>query len=204
MRSLMPVFVAFFLVIVGGAGSGHAAPIVIDFEEGFPTDPYNLGFSYLTASGFTIASVTGTPTVFPTTLGTYMDGSADHFLSFTGGVGEAITISRDVSLFGTFNLDSLVLGTFSGGTPAAFSITSGPLFQTGTAAGVSVVTPGFTNLSSVVIQWTAGSELAIDHINLSDFVAPAAVPEPASTAALCFGSLALVVRRMRRRNAVLA
>jgi hypothetical protein len=34
--------------------------------------------------------------------------------------------------------------------------------------------------------------------------APAAVPEPASAAALCLGSLALVVRRLRRRSSVVA
>jgi hypothetical protein len=33
---------------------------------------------------------------------------------------------------------------------------------------------------------------------------PAAVPEPASAAALCLGSLALVVRRLRRRSSVVA
>ncbi len=33
---------------------------------------------------------------------------------------------------------------------------------------------------------------------------PAAVPEPASAAALCLGSFALVVRRLRRRNSVVA
>jgi hypothetical protein len=34
--------------------------------------------------------------------------------------------------------------------------------------------------------------------------APAAVPEPASAVALCLGSLALVVRRLRRRSSVVA
>lgn len=205
MRNVV-LLVAYFVVTLGGADSGLAA-IMIDFEDGpptIPTVPYNFGASYLTAQGFTITSSSFNHTIFSTNLpSVFMDGGDRHFLANTGAIGETITISRD-PLDGAFNLDSLVLGTYNGGTAAGFSITSGLLSQIGSAAGLSVSTPTFTNLFSVTIEWTSGDELAIDDIILSDFVSPAAVPEPASAAFLGLGSLALVVRRLRRRSSVVA
>ncbi|MCX6123837.1 MAG: PEP-CTERM sorting domain-containing protein [Proteobacteria bacterium] len=64
---------------------------------------------------------------------------------------------------------------------------------------------GFTNLSSVVFSTTLpGNVVALDDIQVQPFAAPAAVPEPTSAAFLGLGSLALVVRRLRRRTSVVA
>jgi hypothetical protein len=63
---------------------------------------------------------------------------------------------------------------------------------------------GFRNLSSVVFSTTLdGNVVALDDIQVQ-YAAPAAVPEPTSAAFLGLGSLALVVRRLRRRTSVVA
>ncbi len=64
------------------------------------------------------------------------------------------------------------------------------------------VNPAFLNLTSITISSSAVPVL-LDNITFS-VVVPAAVPEPASAAFLGLGSLALVVRRMRRRSSVAA
>jgi hypothetical protein len=204
MRSVV-VLVVFFLATVGGAGSGQAATIQIDFNSVLGA-PFNLGVPYV-QDGFKITSSALNHYVVTPPTYTMSSGDNTKFLTNLGGAtGEYITIERDNPLDGAFNLDSLVLGTLltpgGGGGGAHYSITSGLSTLVSDTLVAGSISPGLTNLTSVRINWLSGDSLAIDDIFLSDVVAPAAVPEPASAVALCFGSLALVVRRMRRRNPV--
>jgi hypothetical protein len=203
MRSV--AFTVLFVAAFAVSSPSQAATITINFDDvGNPTStPFNVpGPGYL-SQGYTVSPSDATAFIVnPADVGnpTMTGGNLSNFLAWSAASPVSITISRAVA----FNLDQLLLGTLVDLSPAAagFSITSSQPTVNGTAAGVNVVTPSLTNLTSVTINWLSGDSLAIDNIVLSDFVAPAAVPEPASTAILGLGSLALVVRRLRRRSLI--
>jgi hypothetical protein len=76
-----------------------------------------------------------------------------------------------------------------------------------TQSGFSVGSPSVTVLAdsiSINFQGVTADDGASLSFNVSSLAPPAAVPEPASAAFLGLGSLALVVRRLRRRSSVVA
>ena len=84
---------------------------------------------------------------------------------------------------------------------------SDPTFTIGGISSdpVSVFSPksfGMTLSNLVTLQITADKDAAFDNFDFTINSTP--VPEPASAAFLGLGSLALVVRRLRRRNSVVA
>lgn len=131
--------------------------------------------------------------------------------------GEAATLNvQDTSV----TVDFYAGGTFSpGGPPIPFVgfrlFDLGGLNALATITGITGTSAvGFTGGSPVItfdadnifvdfkgLDFTAASIL---EFNVSSLAAPAAVPEPASAAFLGLGSLALVVRRLRRRTSVVA
>jgi hypothetical protein len=105
----------------------------------------------------------------------------------------SITMSAPTATFDFVNLNvnALSAGTLMvNGNPFVFG------------AGSNLVAVGLLNVSSVSIQSDVGNTI-LDNIRI-DTIAAAAVPEPTSAAFLGLGSLALVVRRLRRRSSVVA
>lgn len=204
--------VALCFAALGLMSSCESATITIDFDEinNPASTPFNVLLSGYTSQGYTITPQGPSSQAFIVSppASTMTGGIGNKFLTWAPGTGpNSITISRSNPLDGTFNLDRLLLGTLVDITPnsANYSITSSLPPIIGTANGVNVLTPSLMNLTSVTINWLSGDSLAIDNIVLSDFIAgPAAVPEPATTAVLGLGSLAMVFRRLRRRTSVVA
>ena len=204
------LLVASFFVTVGGASSCLAATITIDFNSAVTAFNMPQSAPFYEEDDYRVTPSDGTayivnpfdPPFPPNPSPTMSGGNSSNFLTWSATSGTSITITRLNP--GTFNLDQLLLGTLNSGTDAHYSITSGLTTLVPDTAVTGSISPGFTNLNSVTIHWLSGAALAIDNIVLTEFVPPAAVPEPASAVALCFGSLALVVRRLRRRNPVVA
>jgi hypothetical protein len=182
------LFVVAAALILGGSRSDAA---VIRFDSvDTSSGPVGIGVPVV-IEGFTFESVTTSAAVFPSTLGA---GSNPNSLVLAGG---SVKISRATP----FNFDQLLAGNGVGN-----------LFVNGTNFGtqltvlgavLSDANPLFSNLTSYIITSDIAGNLVLDDITLSE-VSVAAVPEPASAAFLGLGSLALVVRRLRRRNTVIA
>ncbi len=110
-----------------------------------------------------------------------------------------------------YNLASFGAASFNG----IRLFDQGGLNALATITGVSVVTQSGFSVGSPLVTFNAdnifinfqgvtaqsGASLLF---NVSSLAPPAAVPEPASAAFLGLGSLALVVRRLRRRSSVVA
>jgi hypothetical protein len=184
----------FVLCCVVAAGTTDGAIITITFDEPLnpSATPFNvplgpLGYS---SQGYKIVPADANSTIFGFPANTMSGGNNTNFLATI----TSFTISRAT----VFNLDKLLLGTFTGSSSATYSINgSAPIL----APNVDVF-PGLTNLFSVTITSVGGNGLAIDNIQLSD-VSVSAVPEPGSIAILGFGAIGMFVRNRRRNRAAL-
>lgn len=199
------VICAFCMTLLAVAGSAQAATITIDFN-GFTASDYLP--SPTVVSGFTLTGgvfgYIGNPGGSPSKTMTNGDGS-NFFLWDSNTPLKTLTISRATA----FNLDSLLLGTLDGVSGIAkYDIIAASITTLSGNANGTLTTPTFTNLTSVQIRWagnTVGNEtLAIDNIVLSDYIAPAAVPEPASVLFLGLGVCLAGVRHVRRKRAIAA
>ena len=198
---------AFCIAALGLVDPCRAATITIDFDDIPTANPVvnvPTGAGYV-SQGYKIIPSDATAFIIHPSVGpgsTMIGGDGSNFLTWSAVSPTFITISRVDSA--AFNLDSLLLG--SRNLPAAhYSITSGVSTLVPETAAAGMISPGFTNLSSVTINWLGFGFLAIDEIQLTEYVAgPVAVPEPASAAFLGLGSLAVVIRRLRRRSSVVA
>ena len=129
-------------------------------------------------------------------LGFYNAGSTTIVLT---GPAQFDLSSIDIGkgVLGVGDVDLTIVGNFFGGGSTSV-----------TYSGVSSKTtflPGFSNLVSAI--FTTSSSVNSAYVMFDNVIvtaSPAAVPEPASAAFLGLGSLALVVRRLRRRSSVVA
>jgi hypothetical protein len=187
------------MLVVSVASKADGAIIEIDFN-----DPLEFGAGNKTFGDFTFTATNSLAAGIDSS-SAVVGGNGSNAFVFNGGPLNVVTVNYTGT--GTFTLVSLDLGR-------AITASAEPSFTiTGSGPGVNVSGPflaltttsfggaPFSNLSSLVISAT--QDAAFDNFKFT-INAPAAVPEPASAAALCLGSLALVVRRMRRRNPVVA
>ncbi len=178
--------------------------------------------SFTTAPTGTISTYTESGFVFTRTVGGVMsinNGTGSPFDPVTAGPFDANFLNYQQPAVVTltavgdaaFDLSTLkfagavvgnvfqVIGNFNIGGPATQSFTTDGTLETFSPNfGL-----GWTNLSSVVFS-TPDGQIGLDNLNVVLSSPPAAVPEPASAAFLGLGSLALVVRRLRRRTSVVA
>jgi hypothetical protein len=179
------------MLVISQAGKSDAA--VIDFDGAPATTPLFYG-------DFTFSATT--PASAGRTLAANVTGN-NGTNAFAFSAGNTVTVTY--TGLGTFTLNSLALGrTTSSVSDPTFTITgSGPGVNFGPFATLTPTAFGatFSNITSLVIAAT--QEAAFDNFDYT-INGAAAVPEPASAAFLGLGSLALVVRRLRRRNSVVA
>jgi hypothetical protein len=182
------------MLAVSLASKAEGAIISFDGPPAIGTTPRVFGDFTFTATNPLAAGVDVTAAVF---------GGGNGTNAFVFSAGNTVTVSYSGS--GTFTLDNLDLGrAATAGSDPTFTITgAGPGVFFGPYATLTTVPFGasFSNLTSLVI--TATQDAAFDNFDYTINVA-AAVPEPASAAFLGLGSLALVVRRLRRRTSVVA
>jgi hypothetical protein len=187
------------LLTVGSAhGSAHGG--VIDFNLYTPVpDGISTVLPFPIVDGFTFsADASGAQITSGSTL-SGANGGLTNFLLTDGS--QVITMARATP----FNLTSVTAGLNAAGLLKTLTVGAQvlDLSAAGTDGDVFTFGAGFTNLTSITFE--ANDVALIDNIGWETFVAgPAAVPEPASAAFLGLGSLALVVRRLRRRTSVVA
>jgi hypothetical protein len=177
------------IAVLAVADSAEAAPITVNFDL---ISPVVLGNSPVDLTGQGVFFAGNGNAVVAAGV------SGANSLFYQGG-NVTISTSNDNSTF--FDLSSLVLDTtFGTATPGTLSV-NGYVFNFVTGQQYTLL-PAITNVSSVVITSTT------PFVFLDNFIitptAAAAVPEPASAAFLGLGSLAFVVRRLRRRSSVAA
>ncbi len=181
-----------FLLAVGllGLVSCNANAAVITFDGSIATTPLSFGDFTFSSTGGTAGTV-----AIASVPGATAPNNGTHAFAFLSGA----TVTVNYTGLGTFNLNSLDLGR-SGASATAFTIGGNPFGPFGTLTPTSFGAT-FSNLTSLVFN--ASTDAAFDNFDYT-INAPSAVPEPASAAFLGLGSLALVVRRLRRRNTVIA
>jgi hypothetical protein len=183
--SLAGVMFAIACVAVGS--SADAAIIVSNFE--------------------TVVPIPSGLTVVPTDLngnGVLFSGVGNTVVN-NGGLGAPFGNNSLLSGSGTismstatnFNFDSLDVYSLVGGTLTVNG--SNFVFGAGVHTPIAV---GLLNVGGVTISSSVANTI-LDNIQINTLAA-AAVPEPASAAFLGLGSLALVVRRLRRRSSAVA
>jgi hypothetical protein len=187
-------FVIFSVVQISRVDAG-----IIQFES--PTGDLQLNGDYVD-QGFTFSVVAGSS----------LDAGIDTAAVTTGGNDSSNvftflatnTIKVDYAGPGTFTLVSLGImkQTSAGVNNPLFTING---FDAANGAISTYVDDNFgnnlVNVTSLLISST--QDAAFDKFDFTINL-PAAVPEPASAAFLGLGSLALVVRRLRRRTSVVA
>jgi hypothetical protein len=182
------------LLAVGifGLFACNANAAVITFDGAVATTPLTFGAFQFSSTG----GSAGTVAIGNVHGATGSNGT--HAFGFTAGA----TVTVSYTGLGTFTLNSLDLAPLGGvvPTPTTFTIGGNVFGPIGTLAPTSFGAT-FSNLTSLVFNATADS--AFDNFDFT-INAPSAVPEPASAAFLGLGSLALVVRRLRRRTSVVA
>jgi hypothetical protein len=193
-----------FLVTLVVSVVSKADAGIIDFNE----DPVTLITPFVRGDLNDFIFTATTPGSAGVTLASNITGGSTNGFAFTAG--NIITVNYTGT--GTFTLKSLDLGrttSVPSDPDPAFTIsgfngvTPGGVVNTPTLGTLTPTLFGVTlsNLTRVVI--TATREAAFDKFDY-EINAAAAVPEPASAAFLGLGSLALVVRRLRRRSSVVA
>ena len=210
MRSIAQWFGTLALLVCCGA---CPAAVIVDFgtasmsvdSPGYDEDGYNLN---PTLDGLAVIADQG-----------FVDGLAstsNRVFVLPGGLISGATLTKTGPGPVAFNLISLKVGNIPGSSFPPIGLISatgnfsggGSISSTFDASGSGLALwnlSGFTNLASVVFSAAqANDTLAIDDIFVDLFSAPAAVPEPASAVFLGLGSMALVVRRLRRRTSVVA
>jgi hypothetical protein len=202
--SSMRLLVALTAFVCCGLSNGRLEAALIGFEGVAPASGFVHQTTYSEAT-YTFTS-TGLTTLFVDKDSAINMDSHDSdsfalanpsFVTLTGtapfNVG-FLRVGRQAGFLGL--VDLTITGNFFGGGSASHVFTS--------IGAATTIDANFSNLVSAV--FTTSSSLApvyFDNVNVTAS-APAAVPEPASAAALCLGSLALVVRRLRRRSSVVA
>jgi hypothetical protein len=180
--------VMFAIACVAVGDSADAAIIVSDFEAVAPIP----------------SGLTGTPTDFNGN-GVLFSGSGNGIQN-NGGLGapfgnnSLINVAGDITMSAATNFNFVRLDVYSNSLVGGTLKVNGIDFGFGN--GHTSIAVGLLNLSGAIISSSVGFT-ALDNIEI-DTLAAAAVPEPASAAFLGLGSLALVVRRLRRRSSVVA
>jgi hypothetical protein len=173
---------------------------IIEFES----PPAGPSYDINTSGGFTEHQFSFSGASSGLTITSTISGSSlsNNFLAFNAD--NVLKISRSV-LFGAFMLDSLNADFFGGSGSGSLDFGGGA--QSVSSSGATFNSIGVLSaLNGGVYEVNITGLLltGIDTISLSDVVAPAAVPEPASVLLLGLGACVMGARRLRRRNTVIA
>ena len=197
MKNLV-IFSAAIVMLLCSASGAKAA--IIDFNTGADANISTYSQPSAPAFVFTRTTVSGDMSINAS-----FNPFTSDFLRYQEPAVVTLTASG-----GAFDLSTLkYAGANSGDVFQVIGIFNdvGPLIQSysfSTNGTLEDFDFNWTNLSSVVFSTSAGGDIGLDDLNVELYSAPAAVPEPASAAFLGLGSLALVVRRLRRRTSVVA